>query len=116
MVQDGKVRITKRAASLSHGGKYALPGGFMSRDETLAEGAARETLEETGYKVRVTKLFKITDQPNRKGEDRQNVNVSFLAEVEEKVNEPDDEVSGVKWFELENLPKEEEFAGLGRED
>jgi ADP-ribose pyrophosphatase YjhB (NUDIX family) len=37
-----------------------LPGGFLDRDETLAEGILRELREETGWKGRVLSLLRIT--------------------------------------------------------
>lgn len=109
-VQDNKILLIKRAVHMSNPNKYALPGGYLNRDEITAEGAIRETLEETGYKVKVNQLFLIIDNPNRKNEDRQNVNFTYLAEVEEKAGEADKEVTLVKWFYLDNLPPEKEFA------
>ena len=40
-------------------GKWTLPAGFMELDETLAEGAARETDEEAGAKFEMEELFSI---------------------------------------------------------
>jgi ADP-ribose pyrophosphatase YjhB (NUDIX family) len=38
-------------------GSWAQPGGFLEIDETVAEGAMRETLEETGLVVEPTELI-----------------------------------------------------------
>lgn len=43
------ILLVKRAPHLSNPNKYALPGGFLGRDENTETAAKREVLEETGY-------------------------------------------------------------------
>ncbi len=38
-------------------GKWTLPAGFMELNETVAEGAARETMEEAGAQFEMQDLF-----------------------------------------------------------
>lgn len=109
-VKEGKILLIKRAAHLLEGGKWALPGGYMDRDETMAEGMLRELLEETGYTGRVTKLLQIIDNPDRPHEDRQNLAVAFVVEVHELVGQPDHEVADVQWFDLQQLPASDQIA------
>lgn len=40
-------------------GKWTLPAGFMELDETTAEGAARETVEEAGAQFEMGPLFSL---------------------------------------------------------
>ena len=40
-------------------GKWTLPAGFMELDETTAEGAARETVEEAGAQFEMQDLFSL---------------------------------------------------------
>ena len=40
-------------------GKWTLPAGFMELNETVAEGAARETLEEAGAQFELEGLFSL---------------------------------------------------------
>jgi ADP-ribose pyrophosphatase YjhB (NUDIX family) len=47
---DGKVLLCRRAQEPGLG-KWAVPSGFLECGETLEEGAARETFEETGVIV-----------------------------------------------------------------
>lgn len=110
VVDGNKILLIKRATHLSNPGKYAAPGGFLGRDENSMKAVAREVLEESGYKIEVDKLFSITDKPDRKNEDRQNVNFTFLAHPISKDQKPDREVSEVRWFDLNKLPPEDEFA------
>lgn len=110
LVQKDKILLVKRAPHLPHGNKYALPGGFLDRDETTSEGILREVREETGYEGKIISLFRINDNPYRKGEDRQNVDFVYLVRVEKKVAKHDSEVKKVKWFDLDKLPQPEEFA------
>jgi len=111
IVEDSKILLIKRAEHLINGGKYALPGGYLDRDETAQQAVVREVMEETGYKVEVDKLFKIIDNPDRPQEDRQNVAFIYVVRLLEKIGEHDpSEVSEVKWFDLAQLPSDDEFA------
>jgi ADP-ribose pyrophosphatase YjhB (NUDIX family) len=42
-------------------GKWTLPAGFMELDETVAEGAARETLEEAGAQFEMEGFFTLVN-------------------------------------------------------
>lgn len=110
LIRDNKILLIKRAPHLTQGNRYALPGGFLDRDETISEGVLRELKEETGHEGKILSLFRINDNPNRKGENRQNVDFVYLVQAGRKVTESDKEVKKVKWFELDKLPKPEEFA------
>lgn len=110
-VRDGKILLVKRALqSLEEPGKYALPGGYLDRDENPTIAVKRELKEETGYKSKEAVLFRLIASPDRKGSDRQAVDLAFIVDAEEKISEPDQEVTEVKWFDLNNLPPEEDFA------
>src|SRR5262249_38211427 len=76
--RDGQLLLVKRASYLPEGGKWALPGGFLDRDETLVEGVLRELREETGWEGRVIALLRINSRPDRPHEDRQNVAFDFV--------------------------------------
>ncbi|NGX14831.1 NUDIX hydrolase [Wenzhouxiangella sp. XN24] len=42
-------------------GYWTIPAGFMENDETLAEGAARETMEEAMARVEIQDMFAVVD-------------------------------------------------------
>ena len=109
-IRDTKVVLVKRAANFSEGGKWAIPGGFLDQDETTQQGALRELLEETGYTGTIIELFKLTSNPYRGKEDRQNVNFTYLVKPSEKIQDSDHEIMDVQWFDLEFLPKDTEVA------
>ena len=110
VVKEKQILLVKRAPHLTNGNKYALIGGFMERDESTKEGALREIMEETGYKAEIVSLFRIIDNPNRRGEDRQNISFVYLVKPLEKIGTPDNEVKELKWFDLDKLPSPVEFA------
>lgn len=110
VLKDSKILLVKRAAKLLEGGKWGIVGGFVDRDETLAEAAAREVMEETGWQVKDITLFRIKDNPNRPGEDRQNVAFVYLATATEKTGEADWESDEQKWFGFDELPPEDQIA------
>lgn len=58
----GRVHLIRRAIEPGRGG-WAYPGGFLEMDETAEEGAARETLEETGLRVEPTGLVGFYSRP-----------------------------------------------------
>jgi ADP-ribose pyrophosphatase YjhB (NUDIX family) len=58
--RDGQVLLCRRAIEPRHG-FWTVPAGFMELGETLAQGAARETLEEACAEVRIDRLFASVD-------------------------------------------------------
>jgi ADP-ribose pyrophosphatase YjhB (NUDIX family) len=54
-----KILLTRRADN----GLWCLPGGMIEAGESVAEGCAREVLEETGLEVRVTRLTGVYSDP-----------------------------------------------------
>ncbi len=99
----GKLLLEKRALNLSEGGKWALPGGFLDRDETAGEGVIRELREETGWEGEVLFLFRLNSKPDRPKEDRQNVALEFIIKPLRQLDIPLDEVLEVKWIAIEEI-------------
>ncbi len=58
--KDGKILLCKRAIEPRYG-YWTLPAGFMEIGESLAQGAARETLEEACAEVEIGHLFAAVD-------------------------------------------------------
>ena len=115
IVKNKKVLLTKRGTfkgkPILESGKWALPGGFMDRNETLVETAKREVWEETGWKIDKLKLFRIVDNPNRPNDsDRQNVSFEYIANAVSQVSVKSEEVMESAWFDLDNLPSKKEVA------
>lgn len=102
--RDGGLLLVKRAPHLTEGGKWGLPGGFLDRGETVAEGILRELREETGWTGRVVTLLRVNSRPDRPHDaDRQNVAFDFVIEPLEKRGEPDAESSDVQWIPMERV-------------
>jgi 8-oxo-dGTP diphosphatase len=111
LVIDGnKILLVKRGPKYSESNKWALPGGFVERNETTSQAAQREILEETGYRSKVIKLFRIIDNPDRPKEDRQNISFVYLLNPLKKTGESDHEISNSKWFDLDKLLDKKDFA------
>jgi 8-oxo-dGTP diphosphatase len=114
IVKDGKVLLGKRGTRngkpILEFGKWGLTGGFMERDENLEESVRREALEETGWKIKNLKLFRINDNPRRPFEDRQNVDIIFLAEADQIVGKSDEEIRELQWFDIDDLPPKDQIA------
>ena len=109
VVKDDKLLLVKRPKnSWAGAGLWALAGGYAERDETLEHGVLREVQEETGYNGKIQSLFKINADPNR--DDVQNVQFVYIIEAGEIVSETDGEVEKSEWFNLGELPKEDEIA------
>lgn len=60
---EDKVLICKRAIE-PRLGWWTLPAGFMENNETLAQAAARETLEEANARVEIGNLFTVYSLPH----------------------------------------------------
>lgn len=110
VVNDKNEALLVKRATTHRFGKYSIPGGFLGRDENAKQATIRELKEETGYDGETILLFRINDNPGRPKEDRQNVDILYVARVTGGKPTLNREVSEIKWFSRENLPPEEEFA------
>ena len=61
-VWEDKVLLCKRNIE-PRKGKWTLPAGFMELEETTAQGAARETIEEAGAQFEMQSLFSVLSVP-----------------------------------------------------
>lgn len=59
---EDRVLLARRAIEPRHG-TWTIPAGFMEAEETTAEGAARETLEEACAEVRIESLLGVYEIP-----------------------------------------------------
>lgn len=114
VVKNNEVLLGKRGTfkgkPILETGKWALLGGFFSRDENLTECIKREVMEESGWEINDLKLLRINDRPNRPMEDRQNVDVIFIAQAVKHTGDSDEEVKELRWFPLDKLPPKESIA------
>lgn len=62
--EGGKVKVLLCKRNIEpRKGKWTLPAGFMEMNETTAEGAARETVEEAGARFEMQDLFTLMNVP-----------------------------------------------------
>lgn len=88
-------------------GMWNFPIGHLEENETIIEGAKRETLEETGYEVDIHKMLPITElyQNNKKY-----ILIRFLATPKEKIKDYENTIAEIKWMrqeEILNIPKQD---------
>lgn len=92
--------------SRNEAGKWTAPGGCVEFGETVEQAAIRETKEEFGIDVKITRLLKLHNQL-LPGEKQHWVNPMFEARLlkgEPKRMEPD-KILEIKWFPLDKLPE-----------
>jgi len=58
----GRILLCRRAIEPRYG-YWTLPAGFMENDETAAQGAVRETLEEAGARIALDAPFSLISVP-----------------------------------------------------
>lgn len=107
---NGNILLVRRSAHLTEGGKWALVGGYMERDESAPDAVRREILEETGWRCAEPRFLAVITDPDRTGDDRQSITVFFAAKALAKVAVPDHESRARQWFSLDGgLPDELAF-------
>jgi ADP-ribose pyrophosphatase YjhB (NUDIX family) len=98
ITDDGRVVLIKRAIPPGVG-TWAQPGGFLEADETVIQGAIRETLEETGLTIEPTEIIGIYPQPRAAV-----VIVVYRADIISGEMVVTAETLDVRAFEIDELP------------
>ena len=117
--EQGEILLQKRTDK----NKWGLPGGVVELGESHSEAAIRESLEETGLKVKSKGLLGIYSGPKYRilypnGDKVQSVAVAFYVEVvggklKTENDSNDSETLELRYFSKNNLP---EIAGPDFED
>ncbi len=103
VVRDEKLLLVKERVD----GKWTMPGGWADVGETPAESVAREVWEESGFKVKPTKIIAVLDA-NRQGrplEFYHAFKIIFLCDILEGEATPSEETSEVDFFSFDDLPE-----------
>ncbi|OQY19884.1 MAG: hypothetical protein B6I34_09105 [Anaerolineaceae bacterium 4572_32.1] len=102
VIRDGQILLTKREDF----GIWVLPGGGIEAGESIAQAAVRETYEETGLEVELTRLVGIYSRPTWPiGNGGGAHSILFAAKVTGGVVRPQpEEVVEAAFFEPDRLP------------
>ena len=96
-----KILLCKRAIEPRYG-LWTLPAGFMENAETTAQGAARETREETRAEVEIVSLYALFNIPHIS-----QVYLLFRARMDDLDFGPTDESLEVDLFAEDEIPWDE---------
>lgn len=96
--KENKILLVQEAQEKCYG-QWNFPAGHLDDGETIFEGAIREIFEETGCKVKLTKMLPIISS-----KERDLVRITFLTEIlEENIHFDPSEILDAKWIEIEDL-------------
>ncbi len=109
LIKEGKVLLSRRAIE-PRKGKWDVIGGFIEAGETPIDAAKRETLEESNLKIEILDQIGLyMDKYKYNGDFLDVMLIYFVAKIIGGKEQPADDVSELKWFDINNLP-EKEFA------
>ncbi len=108
-IWQGKVLLCKRNIE-PRWGKWTLPAGFMELGETVADGAARETVEEGGAEFELEGLFALLNVV-RVGQ----VHLFYRARLLSDRFDPGHETLEARLFAEAEIPREELAIRTARE-
>jgi len=95
---EGRILLCRRAIEPRYG-YWTLPAGFMENDETAAQAAARETLEEAGARVEMGAPFSLISVPHVN-----QVHLFYRARLADLNFNPGEETLEVALFEEPAVP------------
>ena len=103
IIKDDKVLLAKRGLE-PFKDKYDIVGGFLKNGEDPITGVLRETMEETGLKIKILDLLGIyVDTYGKGGESTLNIN--YIGEIISGKMKAADDVAELEWFDIKKLPE-----------
>jgi ADP-ribose pyrophosphatase YjhB (NUDIX family) len=97
-VWEGRVLLCRRAIEPRYN-TWTLPAGFMELNESTAQGAARETLEESGAQIKLGPLFTVIDVPQI-----DQVHIFYLAQALGPELDPGPESLEARYYDESDIP------------
>lgn len=91
----GRVLLVRRRHQPFQG-MWALPGGFVERDESVEDACRREVLEETGVRLRKLELIGVYSEPGRDPRGP-TCTVAYLARVRDQEAVSGDDAASAEW-------------------
>jgi ADP-ribose pyrophosphatase YjhB (NUDIX family) len=111
VLHDRQVLLVRRTSE-PHSGDWALPGGYIERDETVDIAVIREVFEETGISAEIEGLIGVL---HRWLADENGVYLMFLMRaVDDDPRADGIEISEARFFALEELEHLPELQWLSR--
>jgi 8-oxo-dGTP diphosphatase len=109
-VEDGRVLLARRAAEPFQG-RWDIPGGFLEEGEDPVDGLRRELKEETGLDVEPQRFLGVwMDRYGGDSTAEATLNLYWIARIVDGDPEPADDVSELRWFDRNALPRRDELA------
>jgi ADP-ribose pyrophosphatase YjhB (NUDIX family) len=105
IIKDNKVLLIKRGVE-PFKGYWALPGGYVGWEETIAEAVQREVNEELGVTASSVKEVGIYSDPAR--HPKQCIDVAHYVEIDGEPKAADD-AQEFRYFPLSELPADMAF-------
>lgn len=97
-VWEGRILLCRRAIEPRYN-TWTLPAGFMELNESTAQGAARETLEEAGAHIELGQLFTVIDVPQI-----DQVHIFYLAQALNSDLDPGPESLEARYYDESDIP------------
>lgn len=97
-VWEDRILLCRRAIEPRYD-TWTLPAGFMELNESTAQGAARETLEESGARIKLGQLFTVIDVPQI-----DQVHVFYLAQALDPSLDPGPESLEARYYDESEIP------------
>lgn len=101
--KNNKILMVQEAQEKCYG-QWNFPAGHLNDGEHIFEGALREIFEETGCKVKLTKVLPIISL-----KERSLIRITFVTElIEENIKFDKSEILDVKWIDIDEIKKMDE--------
>lgn len=97
----GKIVLIQRKFS-PFIGRFALPGGFVEREETVEAAAIRETKEETGLDIKIMEILGVYSDPKRDPR-LHTITTAFIVKPLANKLKAGDDAKDAEWVNLKDI-------------